>query len=163
MNVGPGSVSKVGGGGGGAGTPQFGGQSTSGSGANGSLIWFEEPVVANPPVVHDNAYYTFNHSPYALVTNTYKRLEHSDNRVVDYYTSVVVGGDTANISFKNTMVGLSAEILLVGGGGGGGGGDDTTRTYSCRWRRRRSSLWLLSCGNNWTTDSPIYYIRYCDW
>ena len=131
VNVGPGSVSKVGGGGGGAGTPEFGSQSTSGSGANGVLmIWFEEPAVANPPVVHDNAYYTLNYSPYALVTNTYKRLEYPDNRVVDYYTSVVVGGDTANISFKNTMVGLSAEILLVGGGGGGGGGDDATRTYS---------------------------------
>ena len=131
VNVGPGSVSKIGGGGGGAGTPSYGNQSTGGSGANGVLmIWFEEPVVSNPPVVHDNAFYTLNHSPYALVTNTYKRLEYPDNRVVDYYTSVVVGGDTASISFKNTMVGLSAELLLVGGGGGGGGGDDSTRTYS---------------------------------
>lgn len=126
-NPAPGHTLLVGGGGGGVGG-YTSGSYNGGQGAGGVFImWFQGPPInVDPTYSIDTDYYTINYSETALITNSYREISYPDSKKIGCYTSVVVGGKNANITFKNALASVTADVnvLLVGGGGGGGGGDD---------------------------------------
>lgn len=128
--IGPQSIAKVGGGGGGGGLPANDATTTSGAGADGIfMVWFTASEFSTGIDLSNaiiNPYYTLRYTPAALAYHKYEEVSFPDTSVKGYYTSIIVGGTNADISFSELAFtnGLSAEFLLVGGGGGGAGGND---------------------------------------